>query len=182
MKTKIKPIALNKKNNFILVFLILAIFVFLYLNERNKVPAEEGVGIKLGQYAPNFETEYLNGSKFELYDLRGKPVILNFWASWCPPCIREMPALQKFYDETKVAVIGINLGEDKKTIEEFIKKLNITYPIVLDKDGKIRTAYNLRLRPTTYFINENGVIKDKKYGELSYNESLERADKIIKKQ
>ena len=60
------------------------LMVFLALSEKNKVPAEENIGIKLGQYAPNFETEYLNGSKFELHDLRGKPVILNFWASWCP--------------------------------------------------------------------------------------------------
>lgn len=157
------------------------LFIFLYLNERNEIPAEEGVGIKLGQYAPNFETEYLNGSKFELYDLKGKPVILNFWASWCSPCIREMPALQKFFDETKVTVIGINLGEDKKTIEEFTERLNITYPIVLDKDGKIRTAYSMRLRPTTYFIDENGIIKDKKYGELKDDEFTERASKIIKK-
>ena len=156
------------------------LFSFLYLSEKNEVPAEENIGIKLGQYAPNFETEYLNGSKFELHDLRGKPVILNFWASWCPPCVREMPALQKFYDENKdkFVVIGINLGEDKKKIEEFTKRLNITYPIVLDREGKISTAY-VRLRPTTYFIDGNGIIKDKKYGELDYDEFVERGSKII---
>ena len=180
MKT-LKPVKLNKKNAFILVFFILILFIFLYFNEKNK-PADKGVGPKLGLYAPNFKTEYLNGSKFELYDLRGKPVILNFWATWCPPCVREMPNLQNFYDRygDKVIVIGVNLGEKNKTIQNFIKKINVTFPIVLDKNKEIEEKYNLIIRPTTYFIDKNGIIVDKKLGELKKGDIEERAQKLLK--
>ena len=181
MKT-LKPIALNKKNTLILLFLLFIIFSLIYLNEKNKSLNQNNIGPNLGLYAPDFETEYLNGSRFMLYDLRGTPVILNFWATWCPPCVREMPTLQKFYDEHKeqLVVIGINLGEDRKTIEKFIKNLNITFPIILDKDKKIEKSYNLIIRPSTYFIDKNGVVVDKKLGELSREDLSERSQKLVK--
>jgi len=180
--TTLKPITLNKKNTFILIFLLLILFGLLYLYGKNKYPKQEDVGSNLGQYAPNFETEYLNGDKFVLYDLRGKPVILNFWATWCPPCVREMPDLQRFYDQNKdnIELVGVNLQEDKKTIEKFIKKINVTFPIVLDKDGEIERNYNLLLKPSTYFIDENGIIVDKKIGELSREDLEERTKKFLK--
>lgn len=179
MKTP-KPLKLTKKNTLILLFIILIIFLVLFLNEKNKLPKQKNVGTKLGQYSPNFETEYLNGSKFELYDLRGKPVILNFWATWCPPCVREMPLLQKIHNEGKITVIGVNLQENKKTIEKFAKNINITFLIVLDKDGSIEAMYNVLLKPTTYFIDENGIIVDKKFGELNSEELNERSQKLLK--
>ena len=181
MKT-LKPIALNKKNTLILLFLLFIIFSLIYLNEKNKSLNQNNIGPNLGLYAPDFETEYLNGSRFMLYDLRGTPVILNFWATWCSPCVREMPTLQKFYDEHKeqLVVIGINLGEDRKTIEKFIKNLNITFPIILDKDKKIEKSYNLIIRPSTYFIDKNGVVVDKKLGELSREDLSERSQKLVK--
>lgn len=178
----IKPITLTNKNTLILLFSLFILFFFLYLNEKNKFPTQKNTGTKLGEYAPDFESEYLNGSRFALYDLRGTPVILNFWATWCPPCVREMPLLQKLYEENKndIIVVGVNLGEDKKTIEEFIKRLNITFPIALDKEKKIESYYNLLLKPTTYFIDENGIIVDKKYGELSEEDLTERSNKLLR--
>ena len=172
---------LSKKNIIILIILFLAIFVFSYINEKNKYLKKE-IAPKLGLYAPNFETVYLNGSKFELYELRGKPVILNFWATWCPPCVREMPNLQNFYDKhsNKIIVIGVNLGEKNTTIQKFINKINVTFPIVLDKNKEIEKKYNLIIRPTTYFIDENGIIVDKKLGELKKEEIEERAQKLLK--
>lgn len=176
---KINPIKLTKKNVLVLLFLIAVLFIFLYLNERDKFPNEGNTGTKLGQYAPDFQTEYLNGEKFKLSDLKGKPLILNFWATWCPPCVREMPLLQKLHNEGKITVIGVNLQENERTIEEFTKKLNITFPIVLDKDGSVEAMYNVLLKPTTYFIDENGVIVDKKFGELTENDIKERTQKLL---
>ena len=100
----IKPILLNKKNIFSFLVAIIIVFVLIYLNERNmkdNKDIEENIGPYLNKYAPNFETEYINGSEFVLNELRGTPIILNFWATWCPPCVREMPLLQKYYDEHK---------------------------------------------------------------------------------
>lgn len=171
---------LNKKNSIILVILLLTLFVFLYLNEKDRLPKQKNTGTKLGQYAPDFETEYLNEENFKLSALRGKPILLNFWATWCIPCKREMPLLQKLHNEGKIIVIGVNLQEDKRTVEKFVKELNITFPIVLDKDGSIEAVYNVLLKPTTYFIDENGVIVDKKFGELTDNDLNERSKKLIK--
>ena len=183
MKNKIQKkylFDLNKKNFLIILLFVLITFIFMYLNERNNFSQQKNIGTKLGQYAPDFQTEYLNGGKFKLSELRGQPVILNFWATWCPPCVREMPLLQKLYDEGNIPVIGINLQEDKKTIEAFIKKLNVTFPIVLNKDGSAEAMYNILLKPTTYFIDKNGIVVDKKYGELSREDLKQRSQKLSK--
>lgn len=171
---------LNKKNTIILIILVLVVFVFLYSNDINKSPKQKNAGTKLGQYAPDFETEYLNGEKFKLSELKGKPIILNFWATWCIPCKREMPLLQKLHNEGKIIVVGVNLQEDKKTVEKFVEELNITFPIVLDKDGSLEAMYNVILKPATYFVDENGVIVDKKFGELTNKDLNERSQKLLK--
>lgn len=176
---KPKPIRLTKKNTLVLLSLIAVLFIYLYLNERGKFPLKENTGTKLGQYAPDFQTEYLNGEQFKLSDLKGKPIVLNFWATWCIPCKREMPLLQKLHNEGKIIVVGVNLQEDKKTVEKFVKELNLTFPIVLDKDGGIEAMYNVLLKPTTYFIDKNGVIVDKKFGELTEKDIKERTQKLL---
>lgn len=161
----------------------MGIFSF-YFNSglENKIVYEEGT--KLFQHAPDFQTEYLNGSKFQLSDLKGKAVILNFWATWCPPCIIEMPRLQEFYEKNggKVVVVGINLGEKKSKIEVFIKKLNITYPIIIDRNKELEKKYNILLKPTTYFINNEGIIIDKKLGEIREKDLEDRGYKLLKPQ
>ena len=172
------------KVNYTTAAFILAISVIvfgLYFNGRNTTLKDYATGTKLYQIAPDFESEYTNGTKFKLSELRGKPVILNFWATWCPPCVREMPELNEFYNkQDKITVIGVNLQQDKKTIEEFARKLNISFQIVLDKTGEVESKYNLLLKPTTYFIDKNGVIVDKKLGELTREDLIERSKKILR--
>jgi len=172
----------KSKKSLTLILLMIVVIFGLYFFVGNERSSNEEIAPRLGFYAPNFKTVYLNGSEFELYKLRGKPVVLNFWATWCPPCIREMPDLQAFYDGHKgeVIVIGVNLGEKNRTIQNFIKRINVTFPIVLDKDKEIEKSYNLIIRPTTYFIDEKGVIVDKKLGELKKGEIEERAQKLLK--
>ena len=181
MKTP-KPLKLTKKNALTLLFIILVIFLVLYLNDKNKFPKQENVGVKLGLYAPDFESEYLNGTKVSLYELRGKPVILNFWATWCPPCVREMPRLEEFYQKHKneIILIGINLGEKDSTIERFLQRVNVTFPIVKDKNKTIEKSYNLLIRPSTFFIDKKGIIVDKRLGEISKEELEERSQKMLK--
>ncbi|MBI2657328.1 redoxin domain-containing protein [Candidatus Woesearchaeota archaeon] len=181
MKNLMEKLKKSKKSIIILFLAIGAAILALYF-VRNGVSSSQEIAPRLGFYAPNFNTVYLNGSEFELYELRGKPVILNFWATWCPPCVREMPNLQDFYDRHKdeVVVIGVNLGEKNRTIQNFIKRINVTFPIVLDKDKEIEKYYNLIIRPTTYFIDEKGLIVDKKLGELKKEELEERGRKLLK--
>lgn len=101
----------------------------------------------------------------ETVDLSGK-VILNFWASWCPPCSEEMPALDSVHEESEWTVIGINLAEPRSVIDSFVDEHNLSMHIVEDADGSIRRAWNVRTQPVTYFI-EDGVVVDQRFGALT---------------
>ncbi|MCL4253688.1 MAG: TlpA family protein disulfide reductase [Anaerolineae bacterium] len=95
-----------------------------------------------------------------LDDYRGQPIILNFWATWCEPCLVEMPDLQRLYDEfgaDGLVVLGINLGEAPMIVNEWRKRLNLTFPIGID-DGRVAGLYRLRTQPTTFIISPEGVI------------------------
>ncbi len=123
----------------------------------------------LGFRAPDFELEDLNGQKVQLSDLRGKPVLLNFWASWCPPCRKEMPDLQEFasqYSE-KIHVIGINWNDQQTTVQAFLDQYRVTYTNLLDTNGKVFVRYELTGLPTSFFIDEDGIIRGKWLGAMS---------------
>ena len=98
---------------------------------------------------------------FPLLDAyRGQPIILNFWATWCEPCIIEMPDLQRLYDEfgdKGLVILAINLGESPDLVNQWRRALNLTFPIGID-DGRIAGLYRLRTQPTTFIISPEGVI------------------------
>jgi len=114
-----------------------------------------------GYRAPDFTLLDLNGNEVALRSFRGRPVLVNFWATWCPPCRKEMPDLQAFHEKygDKVALIGINWGEDKNEVEDFLKKFGITYPNLLDANGKIFALYRLTGLPSSFWIDEEGIIR-----------------------
>lgn len=169
--------ALSKRKAVLAAMLILAIAISFLVYLKNENAKKEDIGSNLYQYAPDFESWQLDGSRFALSDVKGRPIILNFWATWCPPCIREMPALQKAYEESdgEIMVIGVNMGEDEETIRKFLEtKVNVSYPIVLDKNTAIVESYNVIIKPSTFFIDKDGMITDKKLGELSIREIREK--------
>ncbi|WP_188455607.1 redoxin domain-containing protein [Virgibacillus oceani] len=136
-------------------------------------------GIEPGNLAPDFELETLAGDTVKLSDLQGKKVILNFWATWCPPCKVEMPEMQRFYEEYKdeVEILAVNLtGSEKneKNVSSFIEQYDYTYPILLDKDSEVSDAYEIAPIPTTYFIGTNGKIQQpRKVGPMTYDYMVE---------
>lgn len=170
-----------QKNNAVLIAIAVVITIAIMLIEFNKskpIPAanDKNVGIGIGKTAPDFELKDLSGKSVRLSDFRGKSVILNFWASWCPPCREEMPEFQRIYNENKdkLAVIGVNLQESKENSEAFVKKLGITFPILLDPNAEVKDIYNVFTQPVTYFIDANGKIADKKFGPLTSEEIIEK--------
>lgn len=131
-------------------------------------------GIELGEIPPEIELETLNGESFKLSELKGKKVILNFWATWCPPCKEEMPEMQEFYNEYKdeVEIIAINSTSDEQKVQDvhdYINQYNYTYTIPMDVDGKAMKDYNIFSYPTTYFIGTDGKVQQlRKIGPMTY--------------
>ena len=120
----------------------------------------QAVGTRPGQIAPQFITDTIDGETVSLTEFRGKPVVLNFWASWCGPCRVETPHFQRFSEEMgdAITVIGVNQQERPEKIEPFIDEFGVTYPIWLDLNGRISQTYEIFGLPTTYILDQNGVI------------------------
>src|SRR3989338_5436512 len=166
-----------------IITIIIAAIAFIELNKpKGNVIASDykNTGITIGKIAPDFELETLEGKKAKLSDYRGKKVILNFWASLCPPCREEMPEFQRIYSENKdkLVVVGVNLEENRENAEAFIEKLGIAFPILLDPNSQVKDMYNVFTQPVTYFIDESGKIVDKKFGPLTSEEIDEKIAKM----
>ncbi|MGB2895200.1 MAG: TlpA disulfide reductase family protein [Anaerolineales bacterium] len=117
-----------------------------------------------GFLAPDFTLESLAGDQISISDMRGKVIVLNLWASWCPPCRAEMPALQRVYQENhgrglEVLAVNITAQDNLTAVEDFVQEFNLTFPILLDTSGKVGKAYLMRAFPTTFFIDQMGVIQ-----------------------
>ena len=116
-----------------------------------------------GFLAPDFTLDTLDGTKATLSELRGRIVLINLWATWCPPCRAEMPALENAYKQYKdsgVVVLGLNVTnqDSEKDIPPFVDEFGLTFPILLDRDGSVSALYQLKGLPTTYFVNREGII------------------------
>ncbi len=140
-------------------------------------------GPVIGKLAPDFELANLDGRFVSLSDFRGKPVFLNFWASWCGPCRFEMPFIQEMYEglsDDGLIVLAINVEEDPDTIKEFIEDFGLTFPVLLDTNSGVRLKYNVRGIPATFFIDKNGIIQDIKIGAFTGEMDIaKRLNKIM---
>ncbi|HDR7803627.1 MULTISPECIES: redoxin domain-containing protein [Bacillus] len=142
-------------------------------------------GIEIGKSAPDFTLTKLDGTNVKLSDLKGKKVILNFWATWCGPCQQEMPDMEAFYKEHKenVEILAVNYtpsekGGGEEKVSNFAKEKGITFPILLDKNIDVTTAYKVITIPTSYFIDTKGVIQDKFIGPMTQKEMEKRVAKL----
>jgi thiol-disulfide isomerase/thioredoxin len=154
-----------------LVFLILVIGLSA-CTTLSATPApgatpEVSSGLNVGAPAPTFSTTLLDGKIQSLKGLQGKVVLINFWATWCGPCRTEMPYFQQLADTYKdqgFTVLAINNREAADVMQPFIDQLKLTFPIGLDKDGRINTLYMARQYPTTYVIGRDGTILARQFG------------------
>jgi thiol-disulfide isomerase/thioredoxin len=111
--------------------------------------------------AIDFTLEELSGETLSMSDLTGNFVFLNFWATWCPPCREEMPSMEVLHQEMEGApfrMVAVNVREDRQTVEPFIEEFGYSYPVILDRDGRLSTNYGVRGIPTTYFIGPDGTV------------------------
>jgi cytochrome c biogenesis protein CcmG/thiol:disulfide interchange protein DsbE len=118
-----------------------------------------------GFLAPDFSLETLEGGSFTLSELRGQAVLVNLWATWCPPCRAEMPAVQKLYDEYKdqgfvVLAVNMTYQDNFLAITPFVDEYQLSFPILLEETGDVAEKYELRSLPSSFFIDRDGIIQE----------------------
>jgi len=149
---------LNKFTTSVLAIILLS--GLLAVSACNGVSAQS---LDVGDPAPDFKLNDLNGNTVSLSSLKGKAVFINFWTTRCPPCIAEMPYFQEIFDdwETRddIVMLLINMGESTATVKNFVQSNNYTFPVLLDSQHEVARKYSIRYTPTTFFISQEGVIQ-----------------------
>lgn len=148
----------------------------------------------VGGPAPQFELQTVEGQTIKLSDLKGEFVVLNFWATWCVPCIKEMPEFQKTHQllgKNNIKIIGVNLGESRKRVDKFTRDYRLSFPVVLDGFGNTSEKYKVRSLPVTYFISPDGIIREEIFGggltkeiieaKITQMKNLTASGKVFKK-
>ena len=135
-----------------------------------------GMPIKEGVAAPDFTGELMDGTSITLSELQGKPVIINFWATWCGPCVKEMPAFERLKDDfgDKIGIIAVNCGDDAETVKDFVEENGYTFPVVLDEEYSISMLYPTNSIPYTVVLDAEGNVTHISTGALDADTLYER--------
>jgi thiol-disulfide isomerase/thioredoxin len=135
-------------------------------------------GPYVGNLAPEFNFVNFEGNYISLDSFRGKPVLLNFWATWCGPCRIEMPYLQRIYDEWTdkgLVLLTVNIGESVTVAKNFMQENGFTMPVLLDSSRVTLNSYQITGIPTTYFIDKDGIIQERRVGSFPNKETIEQS-------
>jgi peroxiredoxin len=140
-----------------------------------------GVGVSVGQPAPSFSTTNLAGATLSLEDFRGRVVVLNFWATWCPPCRVEMPELDAYQAEMgdRMVVLGIDMGEPATVIAPFVREYGLRFPILLDESGTIAMTYAVTGLPTSIILDRGGIIRERVVGAMTRDGLARRVERLL---
>jgi len=142
------------------------------------------IGIRNGQSAPNFQLTDLQGNSANLADYRGQKVIINFWTTWCRVCRAEMPHIEKLYEHYKnedVTILSVNVTSQERNerdVEQYVEERLLSFPIILDTTGSVSKQYRVAAYPTTFILDEAGIIQKQQVGAISF-ESMRKAIKDI---
>jgi len=160
----------------ILTVLLIALCYTLY---ANFFTSKETVAA--GKKAPDFILQDLQGEKHRLSDYRGRGVFLNFWGTYCKPCEREMPAMQRQYEKYKeqgVDILAVNVDETNFAVRQFVKEYGLTFPVMIDKGSQVQNVYGIDQLPATYLVDKNGTVVDVFLGGLDESKIKEYMDEI----
>lgn len=150
---------MDKKNQ-----LIVCVFVVFVLLMGSMSVVEGGTDPKK---APDFTVKSLSGKNIKLSELRGHVVVINFWATWCTPCKKELPFFNQLYGKYKslgLEILGVNIDKKSSEAEGMSSALGLTFPVLLDPDGKVSGLYRIRSMPTTYLVAKDGTVRHIHWG------------------
>jgi peroxiredoxin len=150
---------------YILVLITGASWILLNTETSATLPAGGGTAPQAGFQAPDFTLDALDGNTYTLSALKGRPVLVNLWATWCPPCRAEMPAIEKMYQEYQdqgFLVLGVNMTyqDNSSAVSPFVSEYGLSFPILLEETGDTASAYQLRSLPSSYFIDRSGTVAE----------------------
>ncbi len=148
--------------------LIVAGVMFLVLRRRPPHP------VAVGEPAPDFTLPTLAQGSLRLRDYRHQVVVLNFWATWCPPCVEETPSLRKFAEQMqgqKVVIIGVSVDQDERTLQKFVADAHLPFPIVRDPDQRVASRFGTYQFPETYILDRDGRVAEKIIGAIDWQDS-----------
>ena len=169
----------------VIVLAIGAIVTLAFLRQQDRQQSAVG-SLVVGKPAPDFTLPTLDGTQVSLSQLRGKPVLINFWASWCLPCRDEMPELVRSYEAHKVeafVILGLNLtySDSLPDVQAFVSEFNMTFPVLLDEDGAVaERSYRIPGVPTSIFINRDGTIERIQVGKMTGQQIDRYVEEILK--
>jgi peroxiredoxin len=132
-------------------------------------PSVPPVGVTVGMRAPDLELRALDGGTIRLSDLRGQPVMINFWAVWCGFCRTELPEMQQVFEAYRdrgFIILAIDVQEDRSVVKPFVDELGLAFPVLLDSEAEVSRSYRVRGLPTSYFVDQNGVIIGRELGAI----------------
>lgn len=176
----------QRLTRFSIVALIIAVIGGLFVQREYLSSSEAGAGdtaldlldanrVKVGELAPDFAIRTISGEVVRLSDFRGKTVVLNFWASWCPPCRAEMPDFQEIFEQREdagdFAILAVDkLVEDTEgSVREFVEEFGLTFDVGFDATDEIVQHYGVRGLPSTFFIDRDGILRQKSLGPVFGN-------------
>ncbi|CAN5801103.1 redoxin domain-containing protein [soil metagenome] len=134
-----------------------------------------------GSPAPDFALLNEQGERFMLSEFEGRPVFLNFWATWCSFCLEEMPDMQRVQEQygDDLVVIGVNAGDSVEDGEDFVRSVGISYLRLYDRDLEVTDGYRVQAMPTSYFIAPDGTIADFNFGFMVYDQMVEKVERAV---
>jgi peroxiredoxin len=152
------------------VRIILILLTFLFLTAE--APSPWGIDELIGKKAPDFTLKDLNDKTVSLSSLKGSVVLINFWATWCPPCRAEMSSLNNLYKEYKnngLSVIAVSTDRSISSVKDFLTKKPVELPVLMDSDSKVSRRFKVFSLPTSFLLDKNGVIVQKFLGEEEWD-------------